>query len=85
MVEEIKSPSDIRNEERDIRNEDHNAIKNIAAKLLRWLKDPPQQHTDAPQRILLHPGQTTFDSSTIQHWINTYEYNAETEETQFKH
>ena len=69
MAEEIKSPRDIRgirNEERDIRNEDCNAIKDIAAELLCRLKDPPQQHKDTPQRILLHPGQAPFDSLTIQ-------------------
>ena len=40
---------------------------------------------DTPQRILLLPGQAPFDPSTIQHWINTFEYNEETEETQLKH
>ena len=85
MAEEIKSPRDISNEERDIRNYDCNAVKDSTAKVLFPPNDPPQQHENTPQRIRLLPGQAPVDPSTTQRWINTFEYNEETEETQSKH
>ena len=85
MAEEIKSPCNISNEERDIHNDDRNAIKDSTAKVLFPPNNPPQQQEITPQRIRLLPGQALVDPSTTQLWINTFEYNEETEETQSKH
>ena len=73
----------------DICNKHHNDLKDILANLLSQRTDPPRQHKDAPQHIRLHPGPAPFirqiNSLTDQRWINTYEYNAETETTHEKH
>ena len=82
MASKNKSPQDKRN---ILRND----LKDILAGLLSHHTDPPQQHTDAPQRIRLLPDTASthrhINSLTNQRWINSYEYNAETEETHLKH
>ena len=94
MAKDIQSPCKISNKECDIRNNNRNAINNGTAKLLfqptdqpqqQKPTDPPQQQKHTPQPIRLHPGQTPVNPSTIPRWINTFEYNKETEETQLKH
>ena len=82
MASQNKSP-------RDKRNELRNDLKDILAGLLSQRTDPPQQHTDAPQRICLLLGAALahrhINSLTDQRWINFYDCNAETEETHLKH
>ena len=89
MAEAIKSPRVISNEERDIRNHDRNVAKDDTSKVLfpptNPPTDPPKQHKISPKHIRLLPGEAPFDPSASQRWIDTFEYNEETDETQSKH